>query len=209
MSWPGEEKAWELLSQLDPKATLTRTGAKFNSENSTYELKCLGQDIQVSLKDREITAQSDPGMFLVNKLGEYSRLSILSYLATARDLPLSGELVRPADLPGGGIFGRGTHVLPMEKFAKKFGRDHKQFFNIGEELGASVLDHGNMSLEFLPFPRVPITIIVWTGDKEFPPNAFLLFDLTCIKQLPIDIIWSTAMMSVEMILQQVRKRGSL
>ncbi len=209
MSWPGEKKAWELLSQLDPKATGTRTGATFNSESSRYELKCLGQDIHVSLKDREITAHSDPGMFLVNKLGEYSRLSILSYLITAMDLPFSGELVRPADLPGGGIFGRGTHVLPMDKVAKKFGRDHKQFLSIGAELGASLLDHGNMALAFLPFPRVPVTIIVWTGDKEFPPNAFLLCDSTCTKQLSIDIIWSTAMMTVEMIFQQVRKRGSL
>ena len=199
MSWPGEKKAWELLSQLDPKATESRTGAIFNSENSTYELKCFGQDIHVSLNDREITASSDLGKLLINDLGKYSRLSILSYLVTAMDLPLSGELVRPADLPGGGIFGKGTHVLPMDRLAKRFGRDHKQLLSIGEELGATVLDHGNVSLELLPFLRVPVTIIVWSGDKEFPPKAFLLCDSTCTSQFPIDIIWSTAMMTVRII----------
>ena len=199
MSHPGEEKAWELLSQLDPKATEIRTGATFNSDNSTYELKCLGQDIHISLADREITAAFDLGKLLINDLGEYSRLSILSYLVTARDLPLSGELVRPADLPGGGIFGRGTHVLPMDKVAKRFGRDHERLLSIGKELGASVLDHGNVSLELFPFPRVPVTIIVWTGDKEFPPKAFLLCDSTCILHVPIDIVWSTAMMTVRIV----------
>ncbi len=206
MSWPGEKKAWELLSQLDPKATESRTGATFKSENSTYELKCLGQDILVSLKDRKITASSETGKLIVNDLGKYSRLSILSYLVTAKDLPLSGELVRPADLPGGGIFGKGTHVLPMDRLAKRFGRDHKQLLSIGEELGATVLDHGNVSLELLPFLRVPVTIIVWSGDKEFPPKAFFLCDATCTSQLPIDIIWSTAMMSVKLILSKVKKK---
>ena len=199
MVHPGEEKAWELLSKLDPKDTETRTGATFNSDSSTYELKCFGQDIHVSLKEREITTSSPIGELIVSKLGEYSRLSILSYLVTAKDIPLSGELVRPADLPGGGIFGQGTHVLPMDKVAKKFGRNHKQFLSVGKELGASVLDHGNVSLELLPFPRVPVTLIAWTGDKEFPPTAFLLCDSTCTAHLPIDILWSTAMMTVRIV----------
>lgn len=201
MTYPGEKKAWELLSKLDPKETEIRTGATFNSANSTYELKCLGQDIYISLADREIKGASPTGEFLINKLGKYSRLSILSYLVTAKDLPLSGELVRPADLPGGGIFGRGTHVLPMDKIAKRFGRGHKQLLSIGEELGALVLDHGNVSLELLPFLRVPMVLIVWSGDKEFPPKAFLLCDSTCISHISIDIVWSTAMMTLKIIMR--------
>jgi hypothetical protein len=94
----------------------------------------------------------------------------------------------------------------MDRLAKRFGRDHKQLLSIGEELGATVLDHGNVSLELLPFLRVPVTIIVWSGDKEFPPKAFFLCDATCTSQLPIDIIWSTAMMSVKLILSKVMKK---
>ena len=196
MAWPGEDKAWELLSQLDTKATEIRTGASFNLDNSKYELKCLGQDIHISLVEREITASSPIGKCIVNDLGEYSRLSILSYLVTARDLPFSGELVRPADLPGGGIFVRGTHVLPMHEIAETFGHDHERFLNIGKELGGSKRDYGDVSLELLPFRRLPMTIIIWSGDDEFPAKASLLCDSTCTKHLSIDILWSTAMMSV-------------
>lgn len=196
MAHPGEEKAWEILSKLDPKATENRTGATFNADNSTYELKCLGQDIHISLKDREIKGTSTFGKFLINDLGEYSRLSVLSYLVNAKDLPLTGELVRPSDLPGGDIFVRGTHVLPLDGIAESFGHDQEEFINIGKELGASGLGYGDISLGFFPFPRVPIVLIVWAGDDEFPAKVSLLCDSTCTSHLSIDIIWSTAMMTV-------------
>jgi len=201
MSWPGEEKAWELLSWLDHKATETRTGAIFNSANSTYTLKCLGQDIYISLAELEIKGTSPKGEFLVNDLGEYSRLSILSYLVTAKDIPLSGELVRPSDLSGGGIFVRGTHVIPIDEIAETFGHDHEKLLSIGKKLGASVLDYGDVSLELFAFPKIPVTLIIWAGDDDFPPKASLLCDSTCTLHLPIDIIWSTTMMTLEAILK--------
>lgn len=201
MEWPGEEKAWEILSQLDPKSTESRTGAVFNSANSSFELKCLGQDIHVSLKDSAITASSETGKYLVNDLGKYSRLSILSYLTGAKDIPLTGALVRPSDLSGGGIFVRGTHVVPIDDIARQFGEKPEELLPVGKELGGSESDYGDLSLEFFPFPRVPMTIIVWAGDEDFPPKASLLCDSTCTLQLPIDILWSTAMMLVKAIMR--------
>jgi hypothetical protein len=52
------------------------------------------------------------------------------------------------------------------------------------------------SLKLLPMPRIPVAIILWLEDEEFPPRAVLLLDSTCELQLPLDIIWSIAMMSV-------------
>jgi hypothetical protein len=45
-------------------------------------------------------------------------------------------------------------------------------------------------------PRIPVTLILWLKDEEFHPRADLLLDSTCELQLPLDIIWSIAMMSV-------------
>ena len=64
--------------------------------------------------------------------------------------------------------------------------------------GGSQLDYGDMSLELLPFPRAPVVLIVWTGDEEFPSNASLLLDRRCTAHLPIDVLWSTAMTAIEM-----------
>jgi len=43
---------------------------------------------------------------------------------------------------------------------------------------------------------VPVTIILWVEDDEFPARADMFFDATCEQHLPTDVIWSTAMTSV-------------
>lgn len=200
MKYSGEKMAWDILSGLDPKDVTNNAEAKFNSYDSTYELTCFGHEIWVSLPDRFIFSRSRPGNFLVNELAEYSSLSILRYLIHAIELPISGQLVHPAVLSGGDIFMRGTHVLPLDKLAAYFTNNSNEFISIGKSLGGFQLDYGDMSLKLFPFPRLPVVIIVWSGNDEFAPKSSLLFDSRCVSPLPTDILWSTAMMAVKMML---------
>jgi len=200
MVWPGEEKAWDILSGLDARDVTANAKALFNPYDSTYALTCFGQDIRVSLKDRTIFGKSRLGMVLVTSLGDYSRLSILRYLVHAIDLPLSGRLVRPADLPGGDIFTKGTHIIPLDRAAAYFSNHSSEFLIVGQSLGGTQGDYGDISLNILSFPRVPVVLILWLGDEEFPSTASLLFDSSCVSHLPPDMIWSTSMMTVEMML---------
>lgn len=200
MAWPGENEAWDILSGLDSGDVKSNAKVSFNSFDSTYELICFGQDIRISLADRSIVSTSSPGMLLVNTLGEYSRLSILRYLVNSINVPLSGQLVRPSDLPGGDIFIRGTHVLPLDNLAEYFDNNIKEFISIGKSLGGSQRDYGDMSIELFPFPRIPVVLIVWQGDDEFAPKSSLLFDSSCASHLSTDILWSTSMMTIEMML---------
>lgn len=200
MDCPGEKEAWDILFELDSKKVTINAEALFDARHPEYALTCFGQDIRVSLTDRTILSDSSLGRSLVNALADYSRLSILRYLIHARNLPPSGKLVCPTELPGGGIFVKGTHVLPLERLATSFANNRCDFATIGNSLGGSQLDYGDVSVELHPFPRVPVTLIVWSGDEEFSPNASVLFDSHCVAHLPIDIIWSTAMMVIEMML---------
>jgi hypothetical protein len=206
--WPGEEEAWDILSELDAKDVAANAGAIFDSHDSTYALTCLGQEIRISLRDRTIYSESRRGTLLITSLGDYSRLSILRYLIHAKDLPLSGRLVRPADLPGGDIFTKGTHILPLDKLAAYFSQRRQEFLQAGQSLGGAQGDYGDMSLNIFPFPRVPVALILWSGDEEFPSTASLLFDSSCVSHLPPDVIWSTSMMTVEMMLNYSFVSGS-
>jgi len=202
MAYSGEKQAWDLLTKIDPQDVQTKADVFFNHECASYVMTCFGQDINISLSDRTIFGKSYLGEFLVKELGEISRLSILRYLIHAQDEPLSGELVKPADLPGGVIFLQGTHVLPLDRIAKRFNNNSEDFLSKGRELGGTQLNYGDMSLKLFPFPRVPLVLIVWSGDEEFPSNCSLLFDSSCTSHMPTDIIWSTAMMTVEIILYE-------
>jgi hypothetical protein len=200
MLWTGEKEAWDILLTLDSKDIEKRAGASFNPHNPIYTLQCFAEDIQVSLADKDILSASPAGKTLITGLGEYSRLSILRYLIHAKDLPLSNTLVKPSDLPGGDFFSKGSHILPVDKITHRFENNLEVFINAGKALGGSQLEYGDVSIRLFPFPRVPVIIILWAGDDEFPSKSSLLFDSTCVSHMATDILWSTAMMTIEMML---------
>ena len=133
---------------------------------------------------------------LLNRLGYFSRLSVPFYLTSAMDIPLTGRLVQPGNVKGGDIFFRGTHVLPLDKLALKYGRDKAGFLRRGTDLGGMQMNYGDASIKLFPFPRLPVVIILWEEDDEFPPRTDILFDSTCEFHLALDILWSTAMESL-------------
>jgi len=39
---------------------------------------------------------------------------------------------------------------------------------------------------FWVFPRVPLLLVYWQGDEDFPPNSQILFDACVASYLPTD-----------------------
>ena len=196
----GEQQAWEILSGLDPKEVCIRAKVVFDDLSGAYILKSFFQDIIIAPKDKKIFSNSLVGNFLLKELGNYSRLSVLWYLISAKDIPLSGILTKPADMPGGQIYLKGSHELPLDRVAGKYGSDTQGFLKKGTELGGERLNFGDVSLRLHPFPRVTVSIILWGENEEFSARCNLLLDSSCKLQLPVDIIWSTSMMSILIIL---------
>ena len=196
----GEKKAWDVLADMDPKGVQARADVLFNTSNDRYEIICFGRDICLSIAERSVYGKTEPGDCLVREVGEQLRLTLLMYLIHAKDIPLSGKLVRPSDLPGGIIYVKGTHVLPLDKIAQRYDNNAENFFRKSRELGGTALGYGDMSHTLFPFPRIPVVLIVWSGDDEFPPRCSLLFDASCTYHMPADIIWSTAKLTVDCML---------
>jgi hypothetical protein len=193
---PGEDRAWERLADLDPSEVCENTLAEYDRDRRLYRLVSFGMDMYISPGGKTIISDSPEGEHLIGKLGYFSRLSILHYMVGARPVPLSGKLVNPDNLRGGQLFFRGTHVLPKEKVAEKYGADPEGFIRRGKALGGVKTDHGDASVRLFPLPRVPVTVILWREDEEFPAGADILFDATCESHLPLDMLWSTAMMTL-------------
>jgi len=191
----GEEKVWETLADLDPAEVCRRTDAAFDAASGLYLLKSFGKDFSVSPRERKIFSHSPGGEIFLQRLGYFFRLSITGYLAIAKDVSPTGRLVNPMNMKSGQLFFRGSHVLPLDRVAEKYGNDRDGFLKRGEELGGERLGYGDASMRLLPLSRVAVVPILWTTDDEFPARADLLFDSSCEVQLPIDVIWSIAMLS--------------
>ncbi|MFN2284565.1 MAG: DUF3786 domain-containing protein [Anaerolineae bacterium] len=196
----GEELAWQTLVKSDPEKIQRRAKVTYDQASQVYTLTSFGCDLGISLKDNRIFGFLPEGEALLDKLDSSTGLTLLWYLISAKDIPISGKWVRPDSLPGGQIYVKGSHVLPVDQIAEKYGSDAQAFIDIGKQFGGDVLDYGDAAIRFLPFPRVPVALTLWTADEEFPARANLLVDANCELQIPTDIIWATCMLSLELML---------
>ncbi len=192
----GEKKAWDLLSTSDPDEVCKRAAVSYDPAEKTFLLKSFGADITVSPADQGLLTRSQAGELLIGRFGYFSKLSILWYLTSAKEIPFTGNLVNPVNLRGGQLFFRGSHILPLDRLAEKYTDDPAAFVSKGLSLGGEQVNHGDAAIRLLPLPRIPVVLILWRGDEEFPPRADLLFDSSCESQIALDILWSIAMMSI-------------
>jgi len=192
----GENKAWSILETSNPDDLCRNASVAFDRESGCYLVKSYGVDFIVSLPDKRITSQSTGSDVLLQRLGGFFRLSILWYLTRAREIPCAGKLVKLQQVRGGDIFSRGSHVLPLEKVAAKYGRNKTGFLEKGKTLGGEEVKLADAAVRLYPFPRIPVVVALWLEDAEFPARADILLDSTCDLQLPTDVLWSVAMMSL-------------
>jgi len=197
----GLDQAWSRLAELAPEAVCLRSGADYDERNNAYVLECFQQRIMAAPAEKAITSSTALGQLLTHTLDELFSLSCIWYLVQARDAVCSDRLVHPTELPGGDMFAKGTHILPLDKVASIFGEGPDTFRQTGIMLGAEILDFGDIALKLWPFPRIPITLVLWLKDEEFPARATLLLDSTAHLHLPMDILWSTSMLSLQLLLR--------
>ncbi len=190
---PGEDQAWAKLATLDPARVCRRTTARFDEQTGAYTLGSYGCEISISPGDMKIFSNSSQGDDLLRKVD--ASLTLLWYLTSSHSLPPSGTLITPGSLPGGQIFEKGTHVLPLDPLAEKYAHAPGAFIETGRTWGGEVLDYGDAAIQLWPLPQVPTTLILRTADEEFPALVNLLLDSNCRFQFPTDIIWAICMMS--------------
>ena len=112
----GEVQVWQRLIELDPKNICGNAKADFDKSSSQCVLPLFNTPIYISPSGRRICGDSSLADLLLNKLAQYSRLSVLWYLIHSKDIPLSGNLINPREINGGLIFEKGSHMLPLDNF---------------------------------------------------------------------------------------------
>ena len=192
----GENKAWELLAARDPAEVCARAAVSFDPDNGTYRLPSFGRHFSACPGARSLLALEPEGDVFLQRYASFFRLSALWYLVKASAACPTGNLVKPSNLPGGEIFCKGSHVLPLDALAAKFAARPEAFLAAGAALGGREAGFGDAAVELPALPKVPTTLILWTADDEFPARADLLLDATAPRHLPLDILWSVAMLSV-------------
>lgn len=193
------EELWQQLTALDNQTVAQRAKCQYLPAPPRYILTLLDTEYTVNLADKQI--YPTPGSSEPNPAGYSEQLCLLAYLINAKDLPLADKLVKAESFPDGQFFFRGHHALPVEKLAKRFGQEPKLLYQAANKFNAEQCEFGDASIKLNALPQVPLTIVIWGGDEEFPSRASILFDQTASEQMPLDALGVAANLAVKAIIK--------
>lgn len=193
------EGLWEQLKKLNCVETAQRAMCEYLNEEECYIVELLGTNYIVDLSSKRIyscpeNSTQKPAAFL-------EELCLLAYLINAKNVPLANKLVRAEALPGGQFFFRGIHRLPIEKLEKAFGARPQILLKVSDRFDAQKCEYGDASVSLYILPRLPLTIVIWSGCEEFDARASILFDQTAASQMPLDALLASVNLVVDALIE--------
>ncbi|MGB5984715.1 MAG: DUF3786 domain-containing protein [Desulfobacterales bacterium] len=125
---------------------------------------------------------------------------ILHYLEGCSGTEVSGRWVAYREIPGAGFYFGAFVKRTIDPLKKVFGHQPQTLIRVGQKLGGQVVADGDVGLDFRVLPQVPLKLILWQGDEEFPPEANILFDASAGSILsPEDLAWLAGMLVYRLI----------
>ncbi len=176
------------LAKRDPLEVCRRALCRFDSSTQTYLLSVWGQEYAIDSFNAAIVRKDPRNARVGNLMG----LFILYYLLYGKEMEASGEWISEKEVPGGAAFFRGPHAIPSRLIAERCGEDLEEFKKRCRRLSGTPLKMADVAFRFVITPRIPVAVLFWEGDEEFPAEAKLLFDRTIAQQFPPDVIFSLA-----------------
>jgi len=199
MSDPIDKTIFLDLKSMDPEEVVFRTGCKFDKTRGQYSLEVWGQRYFVNPDKCEVTPEGKG----LKTYHDFLYLFILYFLIKSKKMIPTGEWVSYKDIPGGEGFFRGPHAIPVESITEKFQDDLEFFKTECKNKGGIPLDLADAGFAFEITPSIPVAVLYWQGDDDFPSEVKLLLDRTIEQHLPLDIIYTLA---VEVCLTLGRKK---
>jgi len=176
---------WQRLRDCVPEDVVVRSQCDYLESSGYYEVDFLGSLLRVDpLQEHFLSPRGE-----VIALRMEGALAILVYLVDAQNIPLGGHLVSAKDLKGGEMFFRGPHSFPVASLQQAFGEDRERFLVAGEKCGGVAGTLGDASFQVMALPRIPVQVLLWHTDEDFPAQISFLFDATIEQHFPLDVIF--------------------
>lgn len=163
----------QLAATGDLEQQCRRSGAEYKLVDSRkiITVEYLNQSYQVALPDVEISLVDAEAEVPIS-----DKILILHYLTLAKGVPLSHKLIAFQELPEGASYLRTFSKRSIEPMIKHFGREPQRLIDTAKRLGGRKADYGDVAVTVNGFKLVPVTLVLWRGDEEFPPRGNILFD---------------------------------
>jgi hypothetical protein len=180
------ELAGEKLAKVDGiEQQCLKSGARYLEIDSQQLIivEYLNQSYQITLPDVEISLMDSEEEVPIR-----DKILILHYLTQAKGSPLTNEVIAYKQLPGGSNYFPTFYKRAIKPLVDHFGDQPHRLMDAAKELGGYKADYGDTGVTINAFSQVPITLVLWWGDEEFPPEGNILFDATIADYLSTEDI---------------------
>lgn len=178
--------ACEQLAKIDDvEQQCRKSGTEYQVIDSkkTIIIQYLNQLYLITLPSIEISLEDSAEQIPIR-----DRLLILHYFTSAKGTPAVNRLISFRELPEGSVYSPTFSQRTIKPLVDYFGQEPRLLAAAGEKLGGHKADYGDVAVTINAFSRVPITIILWRGDDELPPQGSVVFDATISDYLPTEDI---------------------
>ena len=180
------------LREKKPEDIAQASGADFDdsSGSAVMTLRFLNKDIEINFPDFRCTYK-DSG----EEVSIQQQILILHYLQGAKGNTVSEQWVAYQEIPDGMFYLDAFLRRAKNPMVQAFGNRPELMSELAKKLyNAGPFEHGDVSMVVQAFPYVPVVLILWKGDDDFPPEGNLLFDKSIAEILSAeDIAWLAGM----------------
>jgi uncharacterized protein DUF3786 len=169
------ELARKSLREMNPKRLADRAGAAFEPDReggAILTLDFLGRGMILTWPGLDFAFKDSKDEVPVQQ-----QVLVLHYLKGAAGARIDGEWIAYQEIPDGKFYLDAFHRRAKDPLVGGFGHRPELLVKLAQEAyNAKPLDQGDFAVEIRALPMVPVALILWEGDEEFPPEGTILFD---------------------------------
>jgi hypothetical protein len=186
----------EALAGKNPDLLAGFAGAEIATEaqgRATLSLKFLNQIVTIVWPDLDFYAEKSHEPLPIQQ--EILLLHYLNGAWSSSGAVTGGEWIAFQEIPDGRFYLDAFQRRAKNPLVHAFGHEPERLVELATaSYGATPFDRGDFSVVMEALPRVPIALILWRGDEEFPPDGNILFDRSVSRILSAeDVAWLAGM----------------
>jgi hypothetical protein len=176
--------ASEQLGTIDDiEQQCRKSGTRYIAAKKSVIIDYLNHSYRISIPDGEITPVNDTESVPIR-----DKILILHYFLHATGTPLTDNLITYKELHEGINYYPTFFKRAIEPVINNFKDVPQKLLETAAVIGGTKSSYGDTAVKINALPYVPLTIILWQGDEEFPPDGKIMFDSTIPEYLPTEDI---------------------
>lgn len=184
------------LSDKDPDLLAQYSGSAIEGDEAGKPqliLDFLNRPVVISWPDMDFRYRKT-----AEDLPVQQKVLLVHYLSGAwasKGAPLTGEWIAYQEVPDGRFYLDAFLKRAKNPLLQGFGERPERLEELAAQaFGAESSDHGDVSVLIRVLPLVPMVLLLWKGDEEFPPEGNILFDRNIPRLFSAeDIAWLAGM----------------